>query len=45
MKMTTVKDLKREDIIYHLPKGIIKDYNVIINGKNFYDQVIDSDIR
>ena len=28
---------------YYLPKGIIKNYNVIINGKNFYDQAIDSD--
>ena len=27
------------------PKGIIKDYNVIINGKNVYDQPIDSDIK
>ena len=30
---------------YNLPKGIIKNYNVIINGKNFYDQSIDSDIK
>ena len=28
-----------------LPKGIIKNYNVIINGKNFYDQPMDSDIK
>ena len=28
-----------------LPKCIIKDYNVIINGKNFYDQAFDSDIK
>ena len=27
----------------YLPKGIIKNYN--INGKNFYDQPIDSDIK
>ena len=27
------------------PKGIIKNYNVIINGKNFYDQPIDSSIK
>ena len=26
---------------YYLPKGIIKNYNVIINGKHFYDQAID----
>ena len=30
---------------YYLPKGIIKIYNVIINGKNFYHQPIDSDIK
>ena len=29
---------------YYLPKGIIGN-NVIINGKNFYDQVIDSDVK
>ena len=28
----------------YLPKGIIKNYNVIINRKNFYDQPIDTDI-
>ena len=28
---------------YYLPKSIIKNYNVIINGKNFYDQEINSD--
>ena len=30
---------------YYLPKGIIKNYNVIINGKNFYDQPIDYNIK
>ena len=30
---------------YYLPKGIIKIYNAIINGKNFYDQPIESDIK
>ena len=30
---------------FYLPKGIIKHYNVIINGKSFYDQAIDSDIK
>ena len=30
---------------YYLPKGIIKNYSVIINGKNFYDQPIDSYIK
>ena len=31
--------------IYYLPKGIIKNYNDIINGKNFYGHAIDSDIK
>ena len=30
---------------YCLPKDIKKNYNVIINGKNFSDQTIDSDIK
>ena len=30
---------------YYLQKGIIDNYNFIINGKNFYDQPIDSDIK
>ena len=30
---------------YYLPKGIIDNHNVIINRKNFYDQLIDSDIK
>ena len=30
---------------YYLPKGIMKTYNAIINGKNFYDQATDSDIK
>ena len=30
---------------YYLPKGIIKNFNVIIKGKNFYDQLINSDIK
>ena len=29
---------------HYLSTGIIKKYNVIVNGKNFYDQPIDSDI-
>ena len=29
---------------YYLPKEVIDDCNVIINGKNFFDQAIDSDI-
>ena len=30
---------------YFSPKDIIKNYNVIINGKNFCNQPIDSDIK
>ena len=30
---------------YYLPKGIIKNYKVIIDGKNFYDQPICFDIK
>ena len=30
---------------YYLTKGIIKNYNVIIIGKNFSDQPNDSDIK
>ena len=42
-KGNVVKQLKTER--YYLPKGIIKNYNIIINGKNFHDQEIDSDIK
>ena len=30
---------------YHLPKGIIDNNRFIVNGENFYDQSIDSDIK
>ena len=30
---------------YYLPKNIIRNYNVIIVGKSFYDQPINSDIK
>ena len=30
---------------YYFPKGIIKNYNVIIDEKNFYDQGVDSDVK
>ena len=30
---------------YYLPKGIIKNYNVIINQKDFHDQPIDSNVK
>ena len=29
----------------YLPEDIIKNYNAIINGKNFHDWTIDSDIK
>ena len=37
---TDCKSFKAET--YYLSKWIIDNYNVIINGKNFYDQLIDS---
>ena len=40
---TDVKRFKTQ--IHYLPKGIIKNYNVIINGKKIYDQTIDSDVK
>ena len=30
---------------YYLPKPIINNYKIIINGKNFYEQPIDCDIK
>ena len=30
---------------YFLTKSIMKSYNVIINGKNFYDQTVCSDVK
>ena len=30
---------------YYVPKGVVYIYNVIINGRNFYDQANDSDIK
>ena len=30
---------------YYLPKDLIKNFNAIINQKNFYDQAIDSGIK
>ena len=43
MKMLHFKRFKAK--IYYLPKGIIDNYKAIINGKNFYDQAVDSDIK
>ena len=30
---------------YYLPKSLIKNYNAIIDGKNFYEQAIDTDTQ
>ena len=30
---------------YQLRESIVKNYNVTINGKNFYDQSINSDVK
>ena len=30
---------------YYLPKVEIKDYNVMIGGKNFFDQTINSELK
>ena len=39
-------DVKRSETQrYYLPKEIIKNYNIISDGINFYDQPVDSDIK
>ena len=43
MKVTMLNNFHARK--YCFPKGIIKNYNVITNGKNNYDQAIDSDIK
>ena len=40
--MIVLKGLTKK---YYLLKDIIENYNVIINGKNFYEWPIDSDIK
>ena len=30
---------------YYLPKVEVKDYNIMINGKNFFDQPINNDFK
>ena len=37
--------MKTSHSTYYLPKVEIKDYNVIIDGKNFFDQPINSDLK
>ena len=43
IKIPILKDLKLEVIIYQ--NVSLKNDNAIVNGKNFYDQPIDSDIK
>ena len=44
--LNAANDAKRYSAkTYYLSKDIIKCYNVIVNGKNVYDQSIDSDIE
>ena len=50
VKRLFVLSLENEDdrtshSIYYLPKVEIKDYNVMIDGKNFFDQPINSDLK
>ena len=39
------KDKRFKSWRYYLTKGVIKNYNVIVNGKGFYNQPINSDIK
>ena len=50
VKRLIVLSLENEDdrtshSIYYLPKVEIKDYNVMIDGINFFDQPINSDLK
>ena len=50
VKRLFVLSLENEDdrtshSIYYLPKVEIKDYNVMIDGKNFFDQPINSNLK
>ena len=40
-----LEKLKLKDLKLKVPKGTIKNCNVIINGKSFYNQPTDSDIK
>ena len=42
-KKNSIKRFKAKK--YYLPKGILRNYNIIINGKDFYEQLINSDIK
>ena len=39
------EDDRKSHSDYYLPKVKIKDYNVMIDGKNFFDQPINSDLK
>ena len=39
------EDQRKSHSTYYLPKVEIKDYNVMIDGKNFFDQPINSNIK
>ena len=39
------EDQRKSHSTYYLPKVEIKDYNVMIDGKNFFDQPINSDLK
>ena len=39
------EDDRKSHLTYYLPKVEIKDYNVMIDGKNFFDQPINSSLK
>ena len=39
------EDQRKSHSTYYLPKVEIKDYNVMIDGKNFFDQPINNNIK
>ena len=39
------EDDRRSYSNYYLPKVEVKDYNIMINGKNFFDQPINNDFK
>ena len=39
------EDERTSHSTYYLPKVEIRDYNVMIDGKNFFDQPINSDLK
>ena len=44
-RLTQTKTTVQKSRRFCSPKGVVKNYNVIINGKNFYDEPINSDIK